>query len=140
MEEIIYNKEKNSLELKDNLRKYYLVVGFVMLLSIFNVGIYFINFSLENREWGWVELFFVLIGLVMLYGFYYINLKKSFVNQVSIENISHIELTTRMGRKFSIRLKNGKTRDLPMIKSMESEKQLQRLCSKLKIKVVEKNG
>jgi len=108
---ITYDKSDNSIQIKDGLKKTYLVLKFLMLLNLANALIRLIG--QDRMDYGVIEYFWIAIGIVSLLVLYYFVFKLSTAEEIPVDNIKSLNEKSVWGRKrFSFELTNGKQRHL----------------------------
>ncbi|MGA9239986.1 hypothetical protein [Robiginitalea sp.] len=124
--EVKYIPETNTFEIKDGLRTVYVVLIVVMLINILNGVIYFIGNRVppfEFLHYMWISI--AMASLVLLWFFIF---RKSTLSQVPYDQILRVVEKKVLGKKkLQLQLKNGKTRDLPQMKTVSDHLALRRV-------------
>lgn len=83
---------------------------------------------------GFIEIIFFIIGIISLIILYIFIFKKSTSDKIPIEKIERLTKKSIFGKKqFSLKLKNGKKRDLTELKSETEFAELKKLFSEFGI-------
>ena len=126
---VTYNEINNSLKINDNASSNQLLIKFVLFLNLFNAVIQLISKPIE--QFRALDYFWLLAGVFSCYGLYLFFFKKSTVEHIQIEDIVHLQSKTFFGsQRFALKLKNGKTRDLPFLKDKTERTETLALLSK----------
>lgn len=114
---IIFNESENSIEIKDGLKTQYFLIKMMLIFTLIN-SILFPVFVLDNKQLEWMGFIWIILGLASMIMLAYQILKKTASEKLSLSEISFLTEKQFFGRKkFSLKLKNGKLRDLMEIKS-----------------------
>ncbi len=116
--QINYIDEENTITINDGIKTQYWLLNFLAVLAITNAIIYPVFIS-DYKKMSWlVLLFWVLIGISSLVGLLYNLTKKTATAMLKLESISYLNERQIFGKKrYSLKLKNGKQRDLIELKS-----------------------
>ncbi|MDF0706035.1 hypothetical protein [Flagellimonas okinawensis] len=127
-----YNTSDKTIEIEDGLKTHYLVLKMLMILNLGNAALNL--YDINKKEIGFIEIVWIVVGLISLVLLYFFIFKKSTQNKLAVTSIERLDTTSLFGRNiFSIVLKNGKKRDLIEIKSKEDFNQLKTLFSNIGI-------
>lgn len=108
---IEFNESENSIEIKDGLKNQYLILKILMILNLANAIIRI--FGKRTTEYGFIEYFWVGLGIISLVFLFMFIFKMSTAEKISIGEITELEEKRIFGKKrFSLKLKNGKKRNL----------------------------
>lgn len=108
---IEYNETEKTIEIKDGLKNQYLILKILMILNLTNALIRI--FGKNTTEYGFIEYFWIVLGLISLIILVMFIFKMSTAGKISIEEIKRLEEKTVFGQKrFALELKNGKKRNL----------------------------
>ena len=114
---IKFNDIEKSIEIKDGLKTQYLMIKMMMMITLLN-SILFPVFVLDKKESEWLRFTWVISGLTCLIMLIYLVMKKSTSEKLNLSQINSLTEKQIFGRKrFSLKLKNGKMRDLIEIKN-----------------------
>lgn len=121
--EIYFNNEEESVEIKDGLKTSYFFLNFLMILNLVSSVINLINTLKGNEKFSLMIPFWILIGIVSMYVLFYINFRKTSTAKIKFDEIDSLKSKRVFGyTKYSLKLKNGKLRDLPTIKPEEIQR------------------
>ncbi len=123
---IKYNEKEKSIEIKDGLKTQYLLIKMMLIFTLIN-SILFLLFVLEKKQLEWMGFIWIILGLASMIMLIYQIMKKSTSEKLNLSEISSLIEKQIFGRKrFSLKLKNGKLRDLMEMKNesdiMETKK------------------
>lgn len=111
-----YNSRDNVFEINDGLRTVYTVLIFILLLNIFNGVFYFIGHSVP--PYNFLHYLWIGVGLASLVVLWMFVFRKSSRSKIPKEQIREVLEKKVLGKKkLLLKLKNGKTRDLPQMKT-----------------------
>ncbi len=126
---IKYDDESNSLVIKDNLKMHLMLINLLMIINIINAVLTFYNNSLAGVKTGWFIITLGVVSLIILF----FSFSKSTLEIVPLDGIDYFIEKSVLGRKrFSLKLKNGKIRNLYLRKTDIS--QFEKLMDQLNIK------
>ena len=126
---IKYIKEDKTLEIKDNLKMYLMLLNLLMIINIVNAVLTFYNNSLAGVKTGWFIMSLGLVSLLVLF----FSFSRSTLEKVHLDEIDYVIEKRVFGRKrFSLKLKNGKIRNLYLKKADISE--FEKMTDELNIK------
>lgn len=129
---IKYNEIDKSIEIKDELKSHYTLMKIVMILNL--ISAVFQLLDINETGIGFVEITFFIIGIISLIILYIFIFKKSTSNKIPIEKIERLTKKSIFGKKqFSLKLKNGKKRDLTELKSETEYNELKKMFSEIGI-------
>ena len=105
------NESENSIEIKDGQKNQYLILKILMILNLANAVIRI--FGKQTTEYGFIEYFWIGLGIISLVVLFMFVFKLSTAEKISIVEITELEEKTVFGNnRFSLKLKNGKKRNL----------------------------
>lgn len=112
---ILFDKESNTITIKDNIKRRNIFLGILMFFNILVVGwVIYPDFSAESnfRFWLWTIIFLFGIYSVIsrLFFIVYKTTSQSKINASEIEFIKFFKLFNRSS--FYISLRNGKRREV----------------------------
>ena len=114
---IKFNDIEKSIEIKDGLKTQYLMIKMMIIITLLN-SILFPVFVLDKKEPEWLRFTWVILGLTCLIMLIYLVMKKSTSEKLILSEINSLTEKQIFGRKrFSLKLKNGKMRDLIEMKN-----------------------
>lgn len=126
---INYQPETRSLEFKDGLKTQYRLI---LLLLILNIGNAILN--LYNKGWALsgLNLLWTIIGVVAFLGVLFLWLRKDLRHQIPLTDIERLREKTFFGtRRFSLKLRNGKNRDIIGLKTPEEVRSMLEFMQKV---------
>ncbi len=130
---IKYNESENTIEIKDSLKTQYWMINIMAILNIIN-SILFPVFVLEKKQMEWFGFIWVIIGIASAIGLIYQIWKKTASEKLNLSEINSLTEKQIFGRKrFSLKLKNGKLRDLMEMKSKSDIKKTKELFKNIGI-------
>ena len=108
---IKYNETEKTIEINDGLKNQYLILKILMILNLTNALIRI--FGKNTTEYGFIEYFWIGLGLISLIVLFMFIFKMSTADKISIREIKRLEEKNVFGQKrFALKLKNGKKRNL----------------------------
>tara|TARA_R110002033_G_scaffold20248_1_gene51044 strand:- start:198 stop:599 length:402 start_codon:yes stop_codon:yes gene_type:complete len=129
---IKYNEIEKSIEIKDELKNHYFWMKIVLILNLISAT--FQLFDINETGIGFIEIIFLLLGISSLIILYIFIFKKSTSEKIPIEKIERLNEKTIFGKKrFSLKLSNGKKRDLTELKTETEFAELKKLFSEIGI-------
>ena len=121
-----FKPEKNTFEIKDGLRKVYIVLILLMLINILNGVIYFIGNRVPPFEF--LHYLWICTGLASLVILWFFIFRKSSLSEVPLDQIRGVIEKKVLGKKkLLLQLKNGRTRDLPQMKTVADHSVLRKV-------------
>jgi Ca2+/Na+ antiporter len=130
---IKFNAIEKSIEIKDGLKTQYLMIKIILLITLLN-SILFTVFVLDKKESEWLRFIWVILGLACLIVLFYLIMKKSTSEKLKLSEINSLNEKQIFGRKrFSLKLKNGKWRDLIEMKNESNIKETKELFQNIGI-------
>jgi hypothetical protein len=135
---IKFDKEKNSLTIKDDLKmqlrilKFIFVLNFVLNLVSALLNIYKnYNAGIEN-EVNWLQL---ILGIGSVGALFFLS-TRSTKEVIPVNEISFLFKKAYFGSdRYFLKLKNGKTRNLPLIKHQPDVLELERILEESGIRI-----
>jgi len=129
---IEFNESENTIEIKDGLKNQYLILKILMILNLANAIIR--TFGKRTTEYGFIEYFWIGLGIISLIVLFMFVFKMSTAQKISIGEITRLEEKTVFGKnRFSLKLKNGKKRNLGNFKDQNELAKARELFSKIGI-------
>ena len=129
MPPVKHNSQTNSIEINDGLKTVYLVLKSVMVLNILMAIANLSTKGFDNLDF--IGYSYFLVGLLSIGALYFLSFKKATDRTIPIDKISCLrEKKSLFGRNFySLKLKNGKVRDLTQVKSTSDVLELKKLLT-----------
>ncbi|MGA9326202.1 MAG: hypothetical protein WCE57_10505 [Salegentibacter sp.] len=113
---INFNKNENSIEIKDGLKTQYLLIKMSLIFTLVN-SVLFPVFVLDKKQLEWMGFIWIILGVASTGILIYQILKKTASEKLNLSEISSLTEKQVFGRRrFSLKLKNGKFRDLMEMK------------------------
>jgi hypothetical protein len=114
---IKFNENEKSIEIKDGLKMQYLLMKISLICTLIN-SVIFPVFVLDKKQMEWLGFIWIILGIFSIVMLIYQLLKKSASEKLNLYDISSLTEKQVFGRKrFSLKLKNGKLRDLMEMKN-----------------------
>ena len=131
---IKFNEKEKSIEIKDGLKTQYLMLKIMLIITLIN-SILFPVFLLDKKQLEWMGFIWIILGLASLIMLIYQIMKKSTSEKLNLSEISSLTEKQVFGRKkFSLKLKDGKLRDLMEMKNESDIKETKELFKNIGIK------
>ena len=114
---INYNEKDQSIEINDSYRTQYFIVNTMLALNILNSILYpFFVLDKEKLEMSW--FIWLIVGLSSVILIIYQITKKSAEENLQLSKIHSLHEKNFLGREIlSLKLNNGKFRDILIVKS-----------------------
>ena len=113
---IKFNEKENTVEIKDGLKQQYFLMKMSLIFTLIN-SVIFPVFVLDEKQLRWMGFIWIILGITSTGALIYYSQKKSAVEVVNLSDINSLTEKQLLGRKsLSLKLKNGKFRDLPITK------------------------
>ncbi len=126
------------IKIKDIVRFQYFIQYLLLGMIIANAIIWFIK--LNQNYPGWLEIIWIIMGVVGIILLLYLLFKKSAAEKIDIDKIDSLKEKTVFGRKrFYIKLKNGKQRNLYELNSKSQITELKKHLIRSELVSVIKN-
>jgi hypothetical protein len=130
--EIKFNEAENTIEIKDGLRKVYLIIKILMVLNLANAIIRIIR--KEASEYGLIEYIWIGVGIVSLVVLVVSLFKMSTAQIIPVGEITRVKEKTVFGNEvLTLKLKNGKKRNLGNFKDQSELARVRELFTKIGI-------
>lgn len=121
-----YISETKVFEIKDGLRTTYAVLMALCLINILNGVIYFIGNPVPAFKF--LHYMWILIALTSLVLLWFFVFRKSTLSKVQRDQIQRVIEKKVLGKKkLQLQLKNGKSRDLPQMKTVADHLSLRKV-------------
>ncbi|ADV47574.1 hypothetical protein Celal_0231 [Cellulophaga algicola DSM 14237] len=129
---IKYIAQEKSIEINDGLKTSYLIIGFLMLLNIFNAVINL--YKIKDGELNMIGYIWIFVGAISIGAVVYVLLKKTTLKKIPLDQIKRLKEKQILGRKrFSLELQNGKLRDLIKLGTQSDIKELKKMFNDIGI-------
>jgi hypothetical protein len=113
---ISYNESERSIEIQDGLKNSYLILKILMILNLLNAVARL--FKIPLSEYGFLEIFWLVLGVLSLILLYFFVFKKSTSSKIEVDKIKKLKEKSFFGRnRYSLELVDGKQRDLVNFKN-----------------------
>lgn len=131
---INYNEAENTLTILDETKSRNRIVFGIMVITFINACLFSFDYRTNQlRELGVV---WIVLGVFSLAAIVYSILKKTTVAKINLDDIISLSEKSIFGNeKFSLKLKNGKSRDLPELESKLEIMELKSLLSGYGVKI-----
>ena len=130
---VSYNETSQSIEIRDGLKKQYLLLKFLMILNLVNAIMRLVNKEVTAYEF--LEYTWVFVGFISLVALFMFIFRLSALENIPIDEIISVEDKTYFGkRRFAFVLKNGKKRNLGSFKSEQELADTLELFDRLSLK------
>jgi len=131
---INYNESEKTIEIKDGLKNQYLVIHLCLIFTFVNSVIQTLN--LDKKQMEWIGFIWIFLGLLSVALLTYQILKKTASEKLNVSEISSLVEKDVFGRKrISLKLKNGKLRDLMEMKKQSDITQTKELFKNIGVKL-----
>lgn len=132
---IQFDEKEKSIEMKDGLKTQYLLIKMMLFITFIN-SILFPVFILDKRQLEWLGFIWILLGLGSMIMLIYQVMTKSTSEKLNLSEISSLTEKQVFGRtRFSLKLKNGKLRDLMEMKNESDIIETKELFKNIGIKI-----
>lgn len=132
---IQFDEKEKSIEIKDGLKTQYLLIKMMLFITLIN-SILFPVFILDKRQLEWLGFIWILLGLGSMIMLIYQVMTKSKSEKLNLSEISSLTEKQVFGRtRFSLKLKNGKLRDLMEMKNESDIIETKELFKNIGIKI-----
>lgn len=129
---IKYNETDKSIEIKDGMKTHYFVMKILMSLNLLNaiLNLYDVN----KTGFGFIEIVWLILGIASLIILYLFIFKRTTTEKIPITEISGLNEKSILGRsRFSIKLLNGKKRELTELKTQAEFNELKKMFAEIGI-------
>ena len=132
---IQFDEKEKSIEIKDGLKTQYLLIKMMLFITFIN-SILFPVFILDKKQLEWLGFIWILLGLGSMIMLIYQVMTKSTSEKLNLSEISSLTEKQVFGRtRFSLKLKNGKLRDLMEMKNESDIIETKELFKNIGIKI-----
>jgi len=133
---IKFNENEKSIEIKDGLKTQYLLMKISLIFTLIN-SVLFPVFVLDKKQLEWMGFIWIILGIFSIVMLIYQLLKKSASEKLNLSDINSLTEKQVFGRKrFSLKLKNGKFRDLMEMKNESDIKETKELFKSIGIETI----
>ena len=128
--QINYNEKNKTIEIKDGLKSQYFMIKALMYLNLINA---ILNVSYISEDGiGFMQIIWLILGIVSIVVLYFFIFKKSSQEHIQINTIERLTEKTVFGSKrLSLKLTNGKSRDLAYLKTTAEISKTKKLLTKI---------
>lgn len=127
--QIDFNEQTKKLTIKDDLKTQYLLIKITMFVLFSNAAI--IVFTASTSGFGTLDYLWVILGLLAIFVLYTLIFKRSAINELYVSEIAYLKIKNiRNKSHFSLKLTNGKERNLAVFSNDQDEKRLIQLINK----------
>ncbi|HEY9185821.1 MAG TPA: hypothetical protein VIM94_10890 [Salegentibacter sp.] len=135
---IKFNENEKTIEIKDGLKQQYFLMKMALIFTLINSvinSVLFPLFVLNEKQLKWMGFIWIILGITSTGILIYHRLKKTASDKLDISDISMLTEKQIFGRKrFSLKLKNGKFRDLMEMKKESDIIEMKKLFEEVGIK------
>lgn len=132
---IQFDEKEKSIEIKDGLKTQHLLIKMMLFITFIN-SILFPVFILDKKQLEWLGFIWILLGLASMIMLIYQVMNKSTSEKLNLSEISSLTEKQVFGRtRFSLKLKNGKLRDLMEMKNESDIIETKELFKNIGIKI-----
>ncbi len=131
---IKFNENEKTIEIKDGLKQQYFLMKMALIFTSIN-SLLFPLFVLNEKQLKWMGFIWIILGITSTGILIYQRLKKTASDKLDISDISMLTEKQIFGRKrFSLKLRNGKFRDLIEMKKESDIIEMKKLFEEVGIK------
>ncbi len=131
---IKFNENEKTIEIKDGLKQQYFLIKMSLVFTLIN-SILFPVFVLDEKQLKWMGFIWIILGITCTGILIYQLLKKTASEKLNLSDITKLTEKQLFGRKrFSLKLKNGKFRDLMEMKKESDIIEMKKLFEEVGIK------
>jgi len=131
---IKFNENEKTIEIKDGLKQQYFLMKMALIFTSIN-SLLFPLFVLNEKQLKWMGFIWIILGITSTGILIYQRLKKTASDKLDISDISMLTEKQIFGRKrFSLKLRNGKFRDLIEVKKESDIIEMKKLFEEVGIK------
>lgn len=131
---IKFNQDEKTLEIKDGLKLQHFAMKMTLVFTLINSVLYPLA-VLDGQQLRWMGFIWVILGLISMGGLIHFLWRKSASEKLQLDDICSLEEKQFLGRKrFSLKLRNGKWRDLMEVKKEAEIRELKTLFESIGIK------
>ncbi|PKG51548.1 hypothetical protein [Olleya sp. 1-3] len=132
--DINYNQKDKTIDIKDGLKSQYFMIKALMILNLINA---LLNVSYISEDGiGFMQIIWLILGIVSIVVLYFFFFKKSSQEKIEIKTIERLTEKTVFGSKrMTLKLTNGKSRDLAYLKTSEEISKVKKMLAKIGVPV-----
>ena len=131
---IKFNENEKTIEIKDGLKQQYFLMKMALIFTLIN-SVLFPLFVLNEKQLKWMGFIWIILGIISTGILIYHRLKKTASEKLNLSDITMLTEKQLFGRKrFSLKLTNGKFRDLMEMKKESDITEMKMLFEKAGIK------
>ncbi len=132
--DINYNQKDKTIDIKDGLKSQYFMIKALMILNLVNA---LLNVSYISEDGiGFMQIIWLILGIVSIVVLYFFFFKKSSQEKIEIKTIERLTEKTVFGSKrMTLKLTNGKSRDLAYLKTSEEISKVKKMLTKIGVPV-----
>ena len=131
---IKFNENEKTIEIKDGLKQQYFLIKMSLVFTLIN-SILFPVFVLDEKQLKWMGFIWIILGITCTGILIYQLLKKTASEKLNLSDITKLTEKQLFGRKrFSLKLTNGKFRDLMEMKKESDIIEMKKLFEEVGIK------
>ncbi|RUA12160.1 MAG: hypothetical protein DSY82_01925 [Flavobacteriia bacterium] len=127
---IQYDKDLNALIINDDLKMFFNILKAVFIINLVSSIFKLYNNYLANIQ---IDMITVGLGIVNLLGLIF-TFTRSVKKIIPVDEINYLYSKKYFTKRYFLKLKNGKIRNLPFIKYPQDMLELQRIVKESKIK------
>lgn len=132
MMKIKYNKPEQLIELNDGLKTHNTLINFLMVLNIFNASVNL--YTMSKHHFEWMAYIWIVLGVSSLIILIYQLRYKTGLEKIKIDQVEALNEKNFFGKKrFSLKLKNGKSRNLATLNKITEIEALKKMCAEMGI-------
>jgi len=133
---IKFNENEKTIEIKDGLKQQYFLLKMSLIFTLIN-SILFPVFVLDEKQLKWMGFIWIILGITSLGAFIYHIRKKTASEKLNLSDINSLTEKQLFGRKrFSLKLTNGKLRDLMEMKKESDIIEMKKLFENIGIRTI----
>ena len=116
MMKIKFDKEKNSVIIKDELKNYFIILKFIFILNLITSGLYLYK-SIKSGSFGDFDWLWLILGILSV-GTLIFTFTRSTQEVIRNDEILYLYKRNYFGSdRYYLKLKNGKIRNLPFVRT-----------------------
>ena len=129
---INYNQTDKSIEITDGIKTYSVLMKLSMSLTLLNAILNL--YDVYKTGLGFTEIVWIILGIASILILFRLVYKKSTLEKIPVDKIERIKEKSVFGRRrFTIQLKDGKSRELNEIKTQSEFNELKKMFSAIGI-------
>tara|TARA_B100002049_G_scaffold236359_1_gene222859 strand:+ start:2307 stop:2708 length:402 start_codon:yes stop_codon:yes gene_type:complete len=129
---INYNQTDKSIEITDGIKTYSVLMKLSMSLTLLNAILNL--YDVYKTGLGFTEIVWIILGIASILILFRLVYKKSRSEKIPVDKIERIKEKSVFGRRrFTIQLKDGKSRELNEIKTQSEFNELKKMFSAIGI-------